>query len=473
MRQKSIYFYITVLAIFVGICSPFLFTYGMFLDGTTYAVIAKNMACGKGTFWQPCYTQTLSPVFFGHPPLSIWMESLFFRLLGTSIFVERFYSVLCIAFVGFLVVRIWNEITHETITAWFPLLVFVSFPIITWTATNNMLENMMSVFICLSVLLYLLNIRTKKYYFTILAGLSLCLGVLCKGIVAFFPWTFPFWIWLFSKRISFKQAIIDTFIIVISTLLPLILLYLFSQSAKLFFDAYLSDQLFSSVTGVREVVYSRFLILKRLWENTIPSLVLVAGILITLIAQRKIKLLKKHLHNGLIFFALSLCGILPIMMSLKQSGYYIVPAYPFWAIALSLPFQPIIQKRMEKINSLSKGFLAFKIISIGLLLSVIVFAFSQKGKIGRDKNDLQTVFECGKYIPSHTTITIDEQTYSEWGLHAYFARYKDIALDKTNVHTYYLHNKDLSLCLPAEDYTTITEVENFVLFKRISPHLAP
>jgi 4-amino-4-deoxy-L-arabinose transferase-like glycosyltransferase len=105
MKQKTTYFYIAVLTVFLGICSPFLFTYGMFLDGTIYAVIAKNMAWGKGSFWQPHYTETLFSAFYEHPPLALWIESLFFRIFGTSIFVERFYSVFCVVLTGFFMVK--------------------------------------------------------------------------------------------------------------------------------------------------------------------------------------------------------------------------------------------------------------------------------------------------------------------------------------------------------------------------------
>ena len=105
MKQKSIYFYLAVVGIFFAICSPRLLSYGMFLDGTTYASIAQNMAVGKGTFWMPYYTETLCSTFYGQPPLALWLESLFFRLLGTSLFVERFYSVLSICLVGFLIAK--------------------------------------------------------------------------------------------------------------------------------------------------------------------------------------------------------------------------------------------------------------------------------------------------------------------------------------------------------------------------------
>jgi len=437
----------------------------MFLDGATYAAIAKNMALGKGTFWMPHYTETLYPAFYEHPPLALWMESIFFRIFGTTVLVERFYSVLSIILTGFLMVKIWKEVTSETDTAWFPLLLFVCFPIITWTATNNMLENTMTVFICCSVFFYLKGIRKKKCYFTILGGLSLFLGVLCKGIVAFFPWTIPFWIWLFSKKVSFKQAAVDTFILVICTLLPLVLLYISSEEASCFFNAYLSNQLFSSVTGLRETTESRLFIIKSFLNNSILCLVLITGIFIIQIIKKKTKLMKEQINNSLAFFSLSLCGILPIMLSLKQSGYYIISAYPFLAIAFALPFQAFIKELLEKIDSSSKGFFVFKTISCILFIFVLVFSFSQKEKISRDKKELQLVFECGKYIPSNTIISIDKKTYPVWKLHAYFARYKDISLDPDNQHQFYLHNKDLPLPQLGDGYIHLTDIDNFTLFK--------
>ena len=468
MKQKSIYFYITVLGIFLGICSPFLFAYGMFLDGTTYAAIARNMALGKGTFWMPHYTETLHSVFYEQPPLALWMESLFFRIFGTSIFVERFYSVLSILFVGFLIVKIWKEITSEADTAWFPVLLFICFPIITWTATNNMLENTMSVFICCSIFCFLKGIRKKNYYFTIFSGLMLFLGTLCKGVVAFFPWAFPFLIWIFSKKISFRQAAMHTFLFVIATLLPLILLYVSWQDAKFFFDTYLSKQLVSSIMGLRETSGSRFLIISKLCENSIICLILAAGIFIAQMKQRKVSLMKEQVKNSLVLFFLSLCGVLPIMLSLKQSGYYIVPAYPFLAIAFALPFQAFIKEWQDKINKSSPAFWSFKILSCVLLLSIIVYSFSQKEKISRDKRELHLVLECSKYIPSNTTISIDDNTYSDWGLHAYFARYKNISLDCRNEYLFYLHDRNFSsLKLLDDEYTHLIDIENFTLYKKI------
>lgn len=46
----------------------------MFVDGVTYAAIARNLAQGNGSFWSPFYTATLYPQFFEHPPLGFALQ---------------------------------------------------------------------------------------------------------------------------------------------------------------------------------------------------------------------------------------------------------------------------------------------------------------------------------------------------------------------------------------------------------------
>ncbi len=465
--KKSIYFYLAVLTIFLGICSPLLFAHGMFVDGVFYSTIARNMAWGKGSFWSPQFSETLFPAFHEQPPFALWIESIFFSIFGSSIFVERFYSVFAIILVGFLIVKIWKEITSETITAWFPLLLFVSIPVITWAATNNMLENTMSIFVCCSALFYLRRIRRNKYFFLILSGLSLFFGVFSKGIVALFPWTLPLLICIFSKKISFKHALQDTLILMGCTIIPFVAIYFLSSQAKLFFDAYIQEQLLSSIAGNRETAGTRFHIITKLLENLIPCIILGLIILIILIIKKKTYLFKTYKNSSLIFLSLSLCGILPIMLSAKQSGFYIVPAYPFMAIALALPFQPYLKILMDKIQVHSKGFLIFKIMSFILLISVIFFSLSQYGKIARNKKELQTVFACNKYIPENSRISVDFDEFTNWGLQSYFARYQNICLDTIKGHTYYLQNQNTDSVSSNENYIPIIDVENFMLLKKI------
>src|SRR5919112_6909966 len=96
-------------AVMAALILPRIAQRGMFLDGVTYAVIARNMAAGAGSLWRPYFSDTLYPVFFEQPPLGLAFQSLAFRALGDHLFVERAFSVLIFAITALLVTAIWRR----------------------------------------------------------------------------------------------------------------------------------------------------------------------------------------------------------------------------------------------------------------------------------------------------------------------------------------------------------------------------
>jgi len=55
--KKNIPFQILTIGIFILLIVPTLIQDGMFMDGQQYACVAKNLANGLGTFWQPFVVQ--------------------------------------------------------------------------------------------------------------------------------------------------------------------------------------------------------------------------------------------------------------------------------------------------------------------------------------------------------------------------------------------------------------------------------
>ena len=153
--EKHHYLFLFIIFLFLGIVSTELFSDGMFMDGLIYADISRNMAEGLGSFWKPHFTDTLFNVFYEHPPLAFGLQSIFFKLFGDNIYIERFYSLLTYVIVGCLIVLIWSKLTSYKKTGWLPLFLWLSTNYVTWALANNMLENTMSIFVCLSVLFYL------------------------------------------------------------------------------------------------------------------------------------------------------------------------------------------------------------------------------------------------------------------------------------------------------------------------------
>jgi 4-amino-4-deoxy-L-arabinose transferase-like glycosyltransferase len=166
----------------------------MVMDGTLYACIARNLAEGIGSFWQLHFSDTLFSVFHEHPPLAIAMESLFFKFFGDSIFVERFYSFITLLVTTGLIVLIWKELTGNFRTGWMPLVLYFSVRKVTWAFANNMLENTMVIFTCLSVLFYLKSLRKQSVLFLMLSGLAVFLAFLSKGFTSLFVISLPFFI---------------------------------------------------------------------------------------------------------------------------------------------------------------------------------------------------------------------------------------------------------------------------------------
>src|SRR5207247_6982650 len=83
---------------------------GMFLDGVTYASIARNLAQGRGRFWAPHYTDTIYPAFHEHPPLAFWLQSLWFQAFGDHWFVERAYSATAAALIALFIIVTWRAV---------------------------------------------------------------------------------------------------------------------------------------------------------------------------------------------------------------------------------------------------------------------------------------------------------------------------------------------------------------------------
>ena len=138
----------------MGFINPALFSDGMFMDGLLYSAISKNLSNNIGSFWDLHLTETLFPHFHEHPPLAFGIQSLFFDVLGENLYTERFYSLLTFFITGLIIVLIWKKITKKDYhsIAWLPLLFWITIPIVTWSAANNMLENTMMIFTSLSVL---------------------------------------------------------------------------------------------------------------------------------------------------------------------------------------------------------------------------------------------------------------------------------------------------------------------------------
>lgn len=467
-NKKYIVFHILAFLLFLMIVADNLFSQGMFMDGSIYATISKNLANNIGTFWYPHFTETISPQFHGHPPLALWLQSLFFSIFGDSIFVERFYGLGVHLLVLFCIIKIWEQIGNNRSTSWVPVLLWFSIYAVRWAVSNNVLENTMMLFVCLSILFYLKSQKKFYWIFIVLSGFALSAGVLSKGLTCLYCWFFPFWIGVFKNEFKINKIVRDTVVLISATILPILLLYLLSSEAADSLTKYVEIQIVNSLkTEVNvdnrfHIINSFFLAIRE------PILLFISLLLFIKLFVSKLHFSKKQMRKSLPFLIISFFGVFPIMISLKQSYIYIITIYPIFSIGLSSMMEPSFLKLMEYLNAKKKLFIGVLMISVCALVLAIIQIHKNFGAINSDVDMVMDVKKIIKVVPVSSKISISPKLYNQWPLHGYFARYANISLDSNTekVHGYFLTQDSI---LSDDIYKKYNELEiplqSYRLFK--------
>jgi hypothetical protein len=455
---RSLPFYAFAAGVFLIIVCKDILANGMFLDGLIYSTVARNLSTGLGSFWNPHFTSTLMAEFHEHPPLSFGIQSLFFSVLGDSRFTDRFFSIFTVIITGIVILKIWKILGFKN--GWLPLFIWIITPTVFWASYNNLLENTLSIFTSLSILSYLKYRENQKILLISLSGIMLSAGFLTKGFVAFFPWTLPFLYWLYLERKSFGRMTADTLMLFGFTLIPLLLLIGLFPDVRLSLHKYVDNQVINSIRNI-VTVNSRFDIIKRLLSEIAPA----AGLCMIILIYHKIRkssLLpdKVNVRKSLLFISLGLTGVLPIMISMKQSGFYIVPVYPLFSIGLAILIYPVVNSFISDIRYESTGFMIIRWVAYGFLASGIILSVYYSGGFSRDKKLVEDTTAVCSVIPAGTIINISPEIYEDWSLHAYFARFKNISLDRD------VNNRRQFLLIKNEYYSdTLNSRYNIVKLK--------
>jgi len=414
------------------------------MDGLLYTIAAKNLSHGIGSWWNMHINNYSHPAFFEQPPLTFWIQSIFFKVLGDSIYTERIYSFITACISAWLILKLWNLVYNENSaikkTNWLPLLFWIIVPFCFWTYANNMEECTMSVFILLSVWLILKGFKNKNPLpYLISGGVCIFLSSMCKGIQGMFPLALVVIYRVVYRDFSFWKMLLYS-LILFAVPAAIYLLLLQMDSASHFFKEYFDSRLYKAfnVPGVY-TTGNRFEILIRL----VTDLSIPAGICLIMFFVFK----KQSLNPGeikpswriiFLFLLIGLSGSLPLIATLEQRRFYLVPSVPFFAIALASVISPGVSKMIQQININGKFYRTFKIISITLFIGVIIFSAAQIGKTGRDKEMLHDVYAMGNIIPGGTDIGMSPSLGDAWSVQFYFTRHYNITL-VANPHRKFLY----------------------------------
>jgi hypothetical protein len=269
-------------------------------------------------------------------------------------------------------------------------------------------------------------------------------------------WAFPFFYWLFYRREGFLKMFFHTALLILATALPIALFYFLSDDANAYMTNYFQKQIVWN-SQHEATVNSRFAILGDFLRSVLPPLLI--AVLITGFAYAKkqpLTLLRANQKPALLYLCITLSGVLPIMISLKQSSFYILTVFPFFAIALALLLLPVMERFLNKPQIGTVWFRSFTIIVCCFFIAALSVAIFRMNKIGRDNNKISDCYKIIEAIGGDRSINICPELYNDWSLHGYYARYGNISLIPytDSGYGYFLTNPSCHIPAPGE-YTEI------------------
>ena len=427
--------YLFVVGLFGLFACNNLLTRGMFMDGLIYTSVAANMAEGVGSFWHPVYTATQFPQFYEHPPLMMWLLSLWMRLFGTSMMAAKGYSVAVVLLTAALTVAVWKQLGFKTSLGWLPLLMMTLIPDVALAAHNNYLESTMTLFVLASVWLVL---RGKGVGWHLLAGVMLAAAFLTKGPTGLFPLALPALLWLFGTRKGFGQAAVGTLAMAAGLAAPMVLLWFCVPDAQEFLHKYFENQV---IGGSQVLVTSRTYIVKTLFSHTAVVLVVALAVVLFGILKKSApwRPTRDSWRRFGLVFALALCGTLPMMVSTKQRAFYLLTVFPFVALAVAALLEPLA-RHMEK--QLQRP--AMTVATVAVLMAAVITNALHYGKPGRDKAMLHDMDVMATEVHDGELVALAPELASNNSLHGYWYFYHRVTLDANAQHRHLIATDDVA-----------------------------
>jgi 4-amino-4-deoxy-L-arabinose transferase-like glycosyltransferase len=420
-------FRVLAVTLLLALVVPRMIQRGMFLDGVTYAVLARNMAIGVGTLWAPSFSTTVYRTFHEQLPLGLGVESLAFRLLGDSLAVERIFSVAVLLATGVLMMALWRAFLPRRLDST-PLFFWVLPSVVTWAAINNMLENVQGLFTIAAV--YALVRADQGATAGTTAGWSAAGGVatlggfLAKGPVGLFPLAVPPLLLLARRTARPGRVVVTWAVLLASASLAMLALFAYDPS-RAAMAAFVESHLVPALQGRRGLPRTSVDIARHL---TLGIWARMAALLVVVGVVRWRQATRWRLERSVVFFfAVGLVASLPVLVSPVLAGHYFVPAVPFFALAagaLAVPF-------LEVTSPARAGWrTSWPVAVAGGLAFAVAGVIMVHGTLEpRDREMVRSLDALAGVMPASTTIGTCAAAAEDWGLHGYVQRFFRSSLD--------------------------------------------
>ena len=127
---------------------------------------------------------------------------------------------------------------------------------------------------------------------------------------------------------------------------------------------------------------------------------------------------------------IALSGVLPLIISPKQRPFYLVPTLPLFAMSFALFIDNFISDFSEKLRrkSIKK---TLKITTFAIFFIAFIIMTISFGKTNRRTELIEDIDRIENIIGENRHLSISENLFEDWYLHAYFQRLHRVSLTTT------------------------------------------
>ncbi|MBS1612556.1 MAG: hypothetical protein JST49_07015 [Bacteroidetes bacterium] len=443
--RASVAFTLLITAVAASLWLPNLFTYGMFMDGVINASVAKLYAEGTGSYFHLQERYYENGAYVGHPPLAFVMQGSFFKIFGTTYYMDKLYSMLCALAQLVLIVLGWRVLVTDKklkAYAWLPCLLWLVSPIISWGYSSNLLENSMSLFTTAALIAVLAYVRNGKQMLAmaVLSGMFVFAAVLCKGPVGLFVLAAPMLFVEVRGGFTLKKAVAFSTIMAVTLALLLSGLLLLPDARQLA-SAYLNTQISPSISTEGASLLNRLQLIPNLLKALLPLLIIAA---VVLIGKRWLPFKDDRQERtlGIRLLLLGLCATLPIMLSNKQSAFYVVPAIPVFALGFALLTASPVRILCERLV-IAKVRIGIGVLSTLCIAAMVLLSVWNTGNIIRDVDMLRDLERVSEIMAEDKSLLDQHNEFiAEYHLKAYLNRLHGKAVYSQGQGTWIITKKD-------------------------------
>jgi hypothetical protein len=274
----------------------------------------------------------------------------------------------------------------------------------------------------------------------ILAGALTFAAVLCKGPVGLFVLAAPILLvevrggYNLKKAMGFSAIMLSTFAALLGGILLL-------PDARQLASAYLLQQIAPSINNEGVSIFKRIELIPNLLKALLPLLIAAAVIVI---GKRWLPYKDDRQERvlGIRLILLGLGATLPIMLSNKQSAFYVIPAMPVFALAFALLIVSPIRMLCERFIK-AKVRIAITALSVVCIVAIALLSIWNNGNIIRDVEMLRDLERVSKAMGEDENL-LDQygEFAAEYHLKAYLNRLYGKTIYTQGKQTWVIIKKD-------------------------------